>query len=193
MEENMRKLALFMNISLDGYFEAPGHDLSGFTSDFEAFPSDSSQRSGTLLFGHRTYDLMKAFWPTPQALSTAPEVAKFMNRALKVVASYTPFDPGWDNVQVISADVLAQVKQLKEQPGETIMIFGSNTLCVSLIQAGLIDEFQIVVNPIVFGDGTSLFNGLPGHLSLSLKGSRQFKSGAVMLTYSPLSFTQTSF
>jgi dihydrofolate reductase len=190
MEENMRKLALFMNISLDGYFEAPGHDISGFTNDFEAFPSDPGQQASTLLFGHKTYDMMKSFWPAPQAQTSAPEVSKFMNSALKVVASHTPFDPGWSNVQVISDNVPAQIKQLKEQPGGNILILGSSTLCVSLIQAGLIDEFQIIVNPVLFGGGTSLFNGLPGRLPMVLKGSRQFKSGAVLLTYNSLPVSQ---
>jgi dihydrofolate reductase len=186
----MRKLSLFMNVSLDGYFEAPGHDLSGFTNDFEAFPSQPDQQAATLLFGHRTYDMMKAFWPTPQALEMVPEVAKFMNSSLKLVASHNPFNPGWNNVQVINADVIAQVRQIKEQPGGTIMIFGSNILCVSLIQAGLIDEFQIVVNPVLFGGGTSLFYGLPGRLPLTLKETRQLKSGAILLTYKPLPFSE---
>jgi dihydrofolate reductase len=181
----MRKTYLFMNVSLDGYFEAPGHDISGFKNDFEAFSSGSSEEVDTLLFGHTTYDMFKSFWPTPQAQETVPEVAKFINETQKVVASHTAFDPGWSKVTVFSDDVVAQVKALKSAPGKTIAIFGSNNLCVTLMQAGLIDEFQILVNPVVFGAGTSLFTGLPHKAELTLTDSRQFKSGVMMLTYKP--------
>ncbi len=181
----MRRIFLFMNVSLDGYFEGPSHDISVFHNDFEAFSADQSQEVDALLFGRKTYEMMK-FWSTPQAEEAAPEIAKFMNEKLKIVASHAPFEPGWDKVRVISGDVPGAVKKLKEQPGKNIMMFGSNTLCVSLMQQGLIDEFQIVVNPVVFGDGTSLFKGLPKKAELTLAQTHRFKSGAVLLTYHPV-------
>jgi dihydrofolate reductase len=181
----MRKIFLFMNVSLDGFFEDQNHDISGFTSDSEAFSQDPDQGVDTILLGHKTYEMMK-FWSTPQAAENAPEIAAFFNENLKVVASHQPFEPGWKNVRVFHRDVAAQVKQLKEQPGKNIIIFGSSNLCVSLIQVGLIDEFQIVVNPVVFGGGTSLFSGLSNKAPLTLTGTRTFKSGSVLLTYTPL-------
>ena len=180
----MRKIFLFMNVSLDGYYEDSNHDLSGFHNDFEAFSAEQSQEVDALLFGRKTYEMMK-FWSTPQAEEMMPEVAKFMNDNLKLVASRAPFDPGWKNVEVISGDVVGQVKKIKAQPGGNIIIFGSNTLCVSLMQAGLIDEFQIVVNPVVFGEGTPLFAGLPKTVEFALIETRRFKSGSVLLTYHP--------
>jgi dihydrofolate reductase len=184
MGENMKKISVFTNISLDGYFEGPGHDISGFASDNEAFSSDSGQKVDTLLFGHRTYEMMK-FWSTPQAMEQAPEIAKFFNQNHKVVVSHTTFDPGWDQTTVISGDVIAGIKQLKAQPGGSILMFGSNELVVSLMQAGLIDEFQIVVNPVALSGGTPLFKGLPHKAALKLKSTRTFKSGAVLLIYEP--------
>ena len=181
----MRKLLVFTNISLDGYFEGPDHDLSVFKNDFEAFPNEPGEQSGALLFGRKTYEMMK-FWATPQAAEMAPEVARFMNETHKYVASHIPFDPGWERVTVIGPDVAAAVWQLKEQPGGNIMIFGSNELVVSLLQEGLVDELQIVVNPLAFGDGTPLFKGLQSKVDFALKGTRPFKSGAVMLTYTPV-------
>jgi dihydrofolate reductase len=180
----MRKIVVFTNISLDGYFEGADHDLSGFKNDFEAFPAEPGQEADALLFGRKTYEMMK-FWSTPQAEEVMPEIAKFMNEKLKIVASRAPFEPGWKNVRVISGDVCAAVEKLKEEPGGNIIMFGSNTLCVSLMQAGLIDEFQIVVNPVAFGEGTSLFNGLPEKAEFTLMETRQFKSGAILLTYQP--------
>jgi dihydrofolate reductase len=182
---NVRKIFVFTNVSLDGYFEGPGHDISGFKNDFEAFSGDQSQEVDTLLFGRKTYDMMK-FWSTPQAQAMAPQIAKFMNEKAKVVASHESFEPGWSNVTVISTDVAGAVKTLKEQPGKTIAMFGSNNLCVNLLQAGLIDELQIMVNPVVFGEGTSLFAGLPKKAELTLTETRQFKNGTVLLTYAPV-------
>lgn len=183
----MRKLFLLMNVSVDGYYEDANRDISGFNNDFEAFSNreDGSDRVDTLLFGHNTYEMMK-FWRTPQAAEMAPEVAAFMNNTPKVVASHHPFDPEWASVTVIHGDVAEQVRALKAQAGGTIAIFGSNELVVSLMQANLIDEFQIIVNPIAFGAGSSLFRGLPGKTALTLTGSRPFQSGAILLTYNQL-------
>ena len=183
----MRKLFLFMNVSLDGYFEGPGHDISGFqTGGNEAFSLKEEEEVDTILLGHRTYEMMQSFWPTPQAEQSMPDVAKFMNENLKIAVSHQPFEPGWENVRVIRADVVAEVKQLKEGPGKAIIIFGSNNLCVSLMQAGLIDEFQVLLNPVVLGAGTSLFAGLPEKAALRLKSSHTFESGKVLLTYEPV-------
>jgi dihydrofolate reductase len=79
------------------------------------------------------------------------------------------------------------VKQLKQQAGETIAIFGSNNLCLTLMQAGMIDDFQIVVNPVAFGSGTPLFDGLLNKADFELTNTRRFKSGAVLLSYKPAS------
>ena len=180
----MRKIVLFMNVSLDGFFEGPGHDISWTKSDFEAFSADQSVEVDTLLFGHRTYEMMK-FWATPQAEEMAPAIAKFMNERHKVVASHAPFEPGWRNVTVIHGDVAGEIRKLKGQPGKTMMMFGSNELCVSLMEHGLVDEFQILLNPVALGEGTSLFAGLAKKAELTLMETRTFKSGVVMLTYVP--------
>jgi dihydrofolate reductase len=179
----MRRIFLFMNVSVDGYFEAPGHDLSWAKNDFEAFSPGESQETDTILLGHRTYEMMKNFWPTPQAAQVAPEIAKFMNEKLKVVASHKPFEPGWKNAMVVSGDVAGAVRKLKEGPGMGIIMLGSNTLCASLMPEGLIDEFQILVNPVALGEGTSLFKGLSKKVDLTLAETRTFKSGSILLTY----------
>jgi len=181
----MRRIVVFTNISLDGFFEGPGHDISGFANDNEAFSSRSGSEVDTLLWGHTTYEGMK-FWMTPQAAQMMPEIAAFMNATPKVVVSRAPFDPGWSSVTVISGDGAAGVRSLKEQPGKDILIFGSSTLCVSLLQAGLIDELQIVVNPVLFGAGTRFLEGLSEKTRLKLVDTRPFKSGAVMLVYQPV-------
>jgi dihydrofolate reductase len=185
----MRRIFLFMNVSLDGYFEDEQHDISAFHAGddaFEAFSPERGEEVDTILLGHKTYEMMKAFWPTPQAQESSPEIATFMNERLKVVLSHQPFEPGWRHVRVISGDVAGEVRRLKEQPGKAIIIFGSSNACVSLLEAGLLDELQIMVNPIVFGGGTSLFTGLREKVSLTLTQTRAFPSGRLLLTYEPV-------
>jgi len=180
----VKKLFLFMNVSLDGYFEGPGHDISwAGPSDFDPFSSEQDQGADAVLLGHQTYLMMERYWPTPQAKAAAPKIAQFMNKTLKVAVSHKPFRPDWDNVRVISDNVIEEVRKLKEGPGKSIAIFGSNTLCVSLMPAGLIDEFQLLVHPVVLGRGTSLFQGLPAKAELTLTDTRRFRSGHVMLIY----------
>jgi dihydrofolate reductase len=181
----MRKISVFNNISLDGYMEGPNHDLSWAKNDFEAFTPERSQATGALLFGHTTYAMMKSFWPTPQAAQLMPEVARFMNDTPKIVVSHTAFEPGWQNVSVLSGDGAAEVKKLKEQPGKDMLIFGSNTLCTALLQAGLLDEIQVVLNPVLIGQGTPLFLGLAPKAELTLIETHPYKSGAILLTYLP--------
>lgn len=185
----MRQIFVFTHVSLDGYFEAPEHDISWFNDDdhhFEAFAREQASKVDTLLFGRRTYELMKSFWPTPYAYELQPEVAEFMNEKRKIVFSHTRFEPGWKNVELICEDAIGAVKKLKQQAGGTIGMFGSNNLCVSLMQAGLIDEFRVVINPIALGAGTSLFAGLPARTSLSLKETTKFdESGKMLMIYSP--------
>lgn len=185
----MRRIFLLMNVSLDGYFEGPGHDISGFKDNSEAFSlaresNDPNAEVDTLLFGHTTYEGMESFWPTPQAAQMMPDIARFMNDTPKVVVSKKGFTPNWDNVTVIT-DAVEGVRKLKQQPGKTIAIFGSSTLCISLMEAGLIDEFQIIVNPVVLGAGTPLFKGILQKTDLKLRESHQFKSGSVMMIYAP--------
>lgn len=81
------------------------------------------------------------------------------------------------------AEVAGEVKKLKEQAGKKIVIFGSNNLCVSLMPHNLIDEFQLMLNPVALGEGTALFKGLSEKTTLSLSETRKFQSGKLLLTY----------
>jgi dihydrofolate reductase len=182
----MRTISVFMNVTVNGYFEGENHDLSFFKGDDEDntfFREQTSKGGGTLLFGHRTYEMMKAFWPTAQAKESKPEIADYMNAASKIVVAHKPFEPGWSNVAVISGDVIDEVRKLKEEAGGNIVILGSNTLCVSLLPEGLIDEIQVVVNPVAIGAGTPLFSGLKARIDFKVTKTREFKSGNVLLSY----------
>ena len=184
----MGKLFLFMNISLDGYIADRNHDTAIFhhrDHEFEAFQQKEGKGAGTILLGRKTYDIMKQFWPTDMAAQMIPDVAAYMNATPKLVVSHTDFTPEWENTTVISTAVVEQVRQYKANAVEDIIVLGSNNLSITLMQAGLIDEIQIVLNPVVLGSGTTLFIGLPQATDLVLQETRQFKSGKLLLVYAP--------
>jgi len=182
----MRKIFLFMMVSVDGYFEGIDHDISWHNVDaeFNVFANHQLEESGALLFGRTTYDLMAGYWPTASGAT-----AKFMNKMPKYVASHEPFATDWSGTTVlsgdISGDVAHEIKKLKEQPGKDIAMMGSNNLCVSLMETGLVDEFRIMVNPVALGKGSPLFVGLSKAMKLQLIKTQEFKSGNILHCYIP--------
>ena len=184
----MGKLFLFMNVSLDGYVEDANHAITAFQtrdSKFEAFQQKQGKGAGTILLGRKTYDIMQQFWPTPLAMQMIPDVAAYMNATPKLVVSRTNFVPEWANTTVISSNVVEQLRRYKAETTADIIILGSNNLGVTLLQAGLLDEIQLVLNPVVLGGGTTLFAGLPGTVELVLQEIHQFESGKMLLIYTP--------
>ncbi len=181
---------MFMMISVDGYFEGENHDISWHNVDveFNELAIENFKRTDTLLFGRRTYQLMESYWPTPEALRDDLVIAKSMNNIPKIIVSRTlstvTETENWKNVRLIKQDVISELKKLKSQKGQDIAIFGSNNLCVSLMKEGLVDEFRIMVNPVVLGKGTLLFKGFDRKLDLKLVKTRIFKNGNVLLYYS---------
>ena len=178
-----------MAVSLDGYFEGENHDLSWHNVDaeFNDFAIEQTKSAGALLFGRKTYELMSGYWPSEQARGDDPLVAELMNTMPKIVFSRSlkelPVIPHWENASLIHEASPEVIKQLKETVSKDIAIFGSNQLCVNLMQLGLVDEFRIMVNPVVIGKGTPLFFGLKERANMKLLSSREFKSGNVLLTY----------
>lgn len=180
----MRKLFVFMNVSVDGYVEAPGHDISwAHGADSEPFAREEGPGVDCILFGRRTYEMMRQFWPTAQAATVAPETARFMNAKPKYVASHTAFDPGWDRVTVLDNDAIGQVARLKEAGVGGIAVFGSNRLCAGLVDAGLLDELHLLVNPILLGDGTPLTRGLTQWARLRLLSAETQPTGHMLVKY----------
>ena len=184
----MRKLFLFMMVSLDGYFEGSDHDLSWHNADsdeFQKFAIDQLGTIDTILFGRRTYEMMASFWRSEEALKTDPKTAKLMNETPKVVFSRTLQATKWQNNRLAARGVKDEVTALKQQPGKDIAVFGSSNLCLSLLEDNLLDELRIMVNPVIIGQGTPLFAGVKHRKKFRLAGMRTFTSGNVLLTYQP--------
>jgi dihydrofolate reductase len=182
----MRKLTSFTLTSLDGYFVDAKGDMSWAHRDdpeWQSFVQGNASGGGTLLFGRITYETMASYWPSEMARANDPAVAERMNAMPKVVFSRTLADVSWANTTLLKEDLLDEVRKLKAQSGAGITILGSGTLITQLAPAGLIDEFQFVVTPIVLGAGRTVFDGVPAPLSLKLTSARTFTNGNVVLSY----------
>jgi dihydrofolate reductase len=184
----MRKLTVFNSVTADGYFTDKNSDMSWAHNndpEFNEFVAENSKSGGELVFGRVTYEMMVSFWPTPAAASQFPEVAKHMNELPKVVFSRTLDSVSWQNTRLMKGDLLDEVKQLKQDDGEDIVILGSGSIVAQLAGEGVIDEYQMVVNPLVLGTGRTMFEGLKERLKLKLIKSRAFKNSNVLLCYEP--------
>jgi dihydrofolate reductase len=184
----MAKLVVYNSVSLDGFFTDAKGDMSWAHKqdpEWQVFVSENAAGGGRLLFGRVTYDLMASFWPTPLAAKSNPIVADRMNGLPKFVVSRTLEKATWSNTTLLKGELTAQVRQLKQQPGANIVIMGSGTIVAQLADAGLVDEYQIVLNPLVLGRGRTLFEGIKSNLALKLAKSRPFANGSVVLFYEP--------
>lgn len=175
----MRKTFLFMMVSLDGYFEGANHDLSWHNVDqeFVDFADKQLDEADTLIFGHKTYDMMAAYWPNE---IEEDSTARRMNSMRKVVFSHTAFEPKWEHT-VASTDLATKINELKSQPGNDIAVLGSSHLGKNMLEIGLLDEVRIMINPVFVGSGSTLFEGL--NKKLELTSTRTFNNGNVLLTY----------
>ena len=192
---NMGKIIWFVTVSLDGYFEGLNHDISWHNVDdeFNRFAIKQLRETDALLFGRRTYQLFEDFWPKaaddPSISKENLEIASLINNVNKIVFSKTlkkvEESENWRNVRLVSEINRQEIEAMKRQSGKNLSVGGSN-LCVSFAEMGLIDEFQIMVNPVAIGAGNSLFKGIKRRLKLRLLETRTFKSGNVLLCYEPV-------
>lgn len=183
----MRKLYAFNMVTLDGYFEGPNHsiDWHNVDAEFNEFAIEQTGTADTLIFGRVTYEMMASYWPMPDAIKDDPIVAGMMNKTPKIVVSRTLKQAEWNNTRLIKDHVAEEIAKLKEQPGKEIAVFGSAKLLSTLMKLNLIDEHRIMLNPVVLGSGTPLFQGIDRPIKLRLLKSRTFRSGNVMLYYEP--------
>ena len=183
----MRKLFVFNLVTLDGYFEGPNRDISWHNVDaeFNEYAVAMLASVDMLLFGRVTYDLMASYWPTPDAVKNDPLVAEKMNSLPKIVFSRTLNKPGWNNARLVKENIEEEIKNMKKQPGKDMALLGSGSILSEFTQRGLIDEYRIMVNPVVLGDGKPMFKGIKDRLKLELIQTRTFHNGNVLLYYQP--------
>ena len=185
----MRKLVVFNSVTVDGYFTGADGDMSWAHNEdpeWNAFVEENAGGGGVLVFGRVTYEMMASFWPTPFALQSFPLVARKMNEAEKIVFSRTLDSASWSNTKLLKGDLASEVRKLKEASGDDLVILGSGSIVAQLTDASLIDEYQIVVDPIVLGAGRTMFEGVKNKLKLKRVKTQTFNNGNVLLCYEPL-------
>ena len=183
----MRKIIVFNNVTLDGFMAGPNGELDWAIRDDEMtqYTKDGQSSTDTFLFGRVTYEMMASFWPTPTAQSVNPVYADLLNNAPKFVVSTTLEKADWQNTNVIKDLNKENILEIKQQPGKDIMIFGSGTVVEQLTNLGLIDEYQLMVNPVILGKGIPLFKDIENRIHLKLVNTKTFSNGIVLLQYQP--------
>jgi len=186
--KTMGKLSVFNFISLDGYYKDANNGIDRHQHGQEEgeFSAKNLEHDNILLFGRITYEMMASWWPSQNAIDAMPEVAKGMNQAEKIVCSNTIQHTNWQNTRIMSGDIVDQIAELKKTSPKDITILGSGNLSTQLAEAGLIDTYQIMIDPVAIGKGTSIFSGIQRQLNLKLSNTRSFKSGTVLLNYEAL-------
>ena len=180
----MRKLIVAEFLTLDGVMEASEEWQPPYVSEDVAEAIQASiHASEAMLLGRVTYELFAAYWP--YQTNNEFGIADKLNSQPKFVVSTTLEKAEWNNTTVIRGDVAEEIGRLKQQTGGDIRLSGSATLAQSLTRAGLVDEYWLLVHPLVLGRGKRLFPDGTESAGLRLVESRAFRSGAVLLRYQP--------
>jgi dihydrofolate reductase len=188
----MRRLVLKMSMTLDGYVAGPKGEMDWMLRtahpDGKAWVEETLWQAGALLAGRGLYTSWIGYWPT----STDP-IAAPMNSIPKIAFSRsgkldldpdvaTP--PGWEDTRVLGTDLAADIEALKAEPGKDLVAQGGASFGRSLVQLGLVDEYRLVVHPVVLGSGLPLFQDAKP-FDLTLTDATNFPSGTQALTYRP--------
>ena len=187
----MRKVLLSNLVTLDGFFAGPNEELDWFILDeeFNQYAIDLLSKVDALLFGRVTYQLMAEYWPAAASNSSTSksdlEIANKMNNLPKIVFSKTLQKVEWNNSTLVKEIIAEEISKMKQQSGKDMVIFGSGSIVSTFMQLGLIDEYRIILNPIVLGNGNPLFKGINGKQNLKLLNAKVFDSGIVILFYEP--------
>ncbi|NIG55566.1 dihydrofolate reductase family protein [Chitinophaga sp. Cy-1792] len=184
----MRKLVSFQFITLNGYFEDAAASTAWAIQSMEQrdYALNNMEAENILLFGRITYEHMIAWWPTNAAIKQDPEMAAGMNNAEKIVFSNTLKNVSWQNTRVVGGDITEEIRRLKNTPGKNLCLLGSGSILTLFAAHDLVDEFQLMINPVALGNGHSIFKGLAQQLNLQLLSSKVFSNGVVVLTYIPV-------
>jgi dihydrofolate reductase len=187
----MSKVVVFMNLTLDGVMQAPGRPDEDRRGGFEhggwAIPyatmeaaEESMSYTGALLLGRRTYEDFYAVWPN----RTDNPFTAVLNNTQKYVASNTLSEPlSWSNSTLLKGDAAEAVARLKEEPDKDFVVLGSGELVQSLMRGNLVDEYVLLIHPLVLGSGRRLFTDGGTFAALRLVATRTTTTGVVIATY----------
>ncbi len=186
----MRKIIVQFGVSLDGFMEGPNREIDWHMVDeeFNRYAIDTIRQMDTLLFGRVTYQLFESYWPSaakdPKTSPHDLEIARLFNNMSKVVFSKTLKKVEWENSRLVRDVVAEDILKMKRQPGKDMSVGGA-ALIQRFTELGLIDEYRLLVHPLLLGSGKRLFKEDGEKRPLKLMGTKTFGSGVVALTYQP--------
>ncbi|MGH9867667.1 MAG: dihydrofolate reductase family protein [Candidatus Polarisedimenticolia bacterium] len=179
----MRRLFWQISVTLDGFMEGPGRELDDTARitdpDFDRYASAMLQSIDDIVLGRVTYQLFAAHWPN----ASGPD-AERLNALPKLVFSSTLSRVDWNNSRLAGADVVGEITDLKRQPGRDIALFGSAGLAATLGRYNLIDEYRVLVSPVVLGQGNPMFRRPHPRTPLKLIKAETWSSGTVAMFFS---------
>lgn len=183
----MAKLTSFTFISLNGFYKGKNGDINWHQHGGEEaeYSVESLKLNNILLFGRVTYEMMKSFWPTQMAYDSFPQVADGMNHSEKLVVSKTLKSTDWENTQIIKENLIERITELKKESKKNITLLGSGKILNQLSNANLVDEYQIMIDPIFIEKGEPILDNLNDNINLELTKTKIFKSGTILLHYQP--------
>lgn len=183
----MAQLTVFNFITLNGAYKGRGGDIQWHThgDEEQEYASRGANSQSTLLFGRKTYRMMASWWPTPMALQTMPDVARGMNASAKVVFSRILKRATWENTRIVATDPVRAIRRMKKDEKGSLTILGSGSIVALCAEHGLIDDYRIMVDPVLIGSGTQIARSLTHTVALELTSHRVFRSGVVLLCYKP--------
>lgn len=186
----MQQLILSMFVTVDGYVAGPKGEIDWFSEqeepELDAHMAEFLDGIGGLLFGRETYQLLGSYWPTAgtEGSETDRAIAKRLNTLPKYVVSSTSASLDWTPAERVGDDVAAEVARLKKRSDKDLVLFGGASTAGFLMEHDLIDEYQLVVYPVVLGSGQALFPTPIATRNLALVDATTFRrSGAVILRY----------
>lgn len=193
-EQQMAKLVAHTFVTLDGYMVGDDEDMSWVIDTFDAEMGndirDGLVDTGAILLGRVTYEIMSAYWPTaipegnydevePAGGSEDPVITERMNNLPKIVFSRTLQSLDWSNSRLVSDDIAGEVTRLKETPGKDLMIQGSASIVQQLTNLDLIDEYRLLIHPVVLGSGKPLFANIENRAKLKLASLKTYDNGVI--------------
>jgi len=187
----MRKVIVSMNVTLDGFMAGPDSELDWhfnyWNEEMAETATEQLSKVDTILLGRITYAAMSQYWPYQMNNLAFPRrdiaFADMMNSYKKIVFSKTIRRASWNNSKLIKGNLAQEVELIKSERGRDIIVFGSGSIVSELIQANLIDEYQLWVHPIYLGDGKPLFEN--NTISLKLLYKKELSSGVTIYFYTP--------
>ncbi|WP_458190706.1 dihydrofolate reductase family protein [Haladaptatus sp. NG-WS-4] len=180
---SQRNLIISEFLTLDGVMEAPEEwSFAFFSEEQQEYKHDELFRSGALLLGRTTYESFADAWPDR---TDETGFADRINSLPKYVVSTSLEEAEWNNSTIIDGDVAEAVAALKQEDGQDILVNGSGDLVETLVEHDLVDEYRLMVHPVVQGSGKRLFEGTSAPTTMRLVDTEAFSSGVVVLTYEP--------